>query len=315
MRSALHTPRTRIKRHLALAAVATLLATGPRAGTAETPTPIKAVGVENEYADVIGQVGGRYVTVSAIETDPNTDPHSFEVSPSVAARIAAAELIVKNGLGYDAWVDKIIAAAPNAGRKVIDVQHLLGLPDSTSNPHVWYDPATMPAVAKAVAADLATMQPTHAAYFEARLATFDASLAPWRAAIASFRQRYPNTPVAVTEPVVDDMLNAAGCDIQSPTTLQAAIMNGTDPSPQDVSIQRGLFIGRKVRVFLYNRQVTDTLTQTFLALARKNRIPVVGVYETMPTPGYTYQSWMIAEVTALQAAVAARRSTETLQAR
>jgi zinc/manganese transport system substrate-binding protein len=275
---------------------------------------INAVGVENEYADVIEQIGGKYVQVMAIETDPNTDPHTFEVSPKVAAQISAAELIVKNGLGYDSWADKMISASPKADRKIIDAQQLLGLPDSTPNPHLWYDPKTMSAVAKAIADDLAALQPANAPYFQDNLKTFEASLQPWFAAIDSFKATYPNTSVAVTEPVADYMLEAAGCDIMTPYSLQAAIMNGTDPSPQDVTTQNGLFSGRKVKVFLYNQQVTDTLTQSFLGLAKKNGIPVVGVYETMPIPGYTYQSWMLAEVAALRNAVTRGKSTETLQA-
>ncbi len=222
-------------------------------------------------------------------------------------------MIVKNGIGYDSWADKIIAAAPNAHRKVIDVQQLLGLPDSTPNPHLWYDPKTMPAVAKAVAAGLTALQPAHADYFQANVKAFDASLAPWTAAIASFKAAHANTPVAVTEPVADYMLQAAGADIATPYSLQAAIMNGTDPSPQDVTTQNKLFTDHKVKVFVYNQQVTDSLTQSFLNLAKQNGIPVIGVYETMPTPGYNYQSWMLAEVTALRKAVENNVSTETLQ--
>ena len=273
---------------------------------------IKAIGVENEYADVISQIGGQYVRVTAIETDPNTDPHTFEVSPKVAAAFAGANLVVENGLGYDPWADKILSAAPNPARRLINVQHLLGRPDSTPNPHLWYDPATMPAVAKALAADLSALDPAHAAYFRANLVRFDASLAPWTAAIAAFKARYGGTPVAVTEPVADYMIQAVGCKIATPFSLQAAIMNGTDPAPQDVSLQNALFTGHEVKVFLYNQQVTDSLTQSFLALAKKNGIPVVGVYETMPTPGYSYQSWMVAEVAALQRAVTTKASTETL---
>jgi zinc/manganese transport system substrate-binding protein len=89
-------------------------------------------------------------------------------------------------------------------------------------------------------------------------------------------------------------------------------MNGVDPSPQDVSVQSGLFSRHEVKVFVYNQQVTDTLTQTFISDARSAHIPVVGVYETMPTPGFTYQSWMLAEVNALQKAVADGTSTESL---
>jgi zinc/manganese transport system substrate-binding protein len=295
-----------------------LLLTAIHAGTAIAAAPapgvINAIGVENEYADVISQIGGKYVQVTAIETDPNTDPHTFEVNPKVATEISSADLIVKNGIGYDAWADKIIAAAPNDKRKVLDVQHLLGLPDSTPNPHLWYDPKTMPAVAKAIAVDLSELNPAQANYFQANVKKFDASLKPWLSAIASFKASYAKTPIAVTEPVADYMLEATGTDIATPFSLQASIMNGTDPSPQDVTAQNGLFKDHKVKVFVYNQQVTDSLTQSFLALAKSNGIPVVGVYETMPTPGFNYQSWMLAEVTALRRAVSDKVSTETLQA-
>ena len=118
--------------------------------------------------------------------------------------------------------------------------------------------------------------------------------------------------MATTEPVADYMLQAAGADNLTPFTFQADVMNGTDPSPQDVALQKSLFTGHKVKVFLYNQQVTDSLTQSLIKLANQNDIPVVGVYETMPTPGYTYQSWMLAEVSALKKAVTDKTSTQKL---
>ncbi len=279
---------------------------------ADTSGTIVAVGAENEYANVISQIGGKYVHVTAIESNPNTDPHTFEASASVAQQVSSASLVVQNGIGYDSYMNKIEAASPNAHRKVIDVQHLLGLPDSTPNPHLWYKPSTMPAVARAVAADLASLQPAHAAYFRARAAAFDKSLQPWYQAMATFKAAYPNTPVAVTEPVGDYMLQAAGTRILTPFGLQADIMNGVDLSPQYVSLEDSLFAQHRVKVFLYNQQVTDAVTASFLAAAHKYGIPVVGVYETMPVPGYDYQSWMLAEVHALQRAVADKASTERL---
>ena len=298
-----------------LSVTAGLLAAACSSGPASTDPggqKIVAVGAENEYANVISQIGGKYVSVSAIESNPNTDPHTFEASPSVAQEVSAAKLVVQNGIGYDTYMNKIEAASPAQGRKVIDVQNLRGLPDSTPNPHLWYSPTTMPAVAKAVASSLSALQPSHAAYFTANLRRFDSSLQPWYQAIARFKAAYPGTPVAVTEPVGDYMLQAAGTKILTPFTFQADIMNGVDPSPQDVSLQNGFFSGHKVKVFVYNQQVTDSLTQSFLTQARKYGIPVVGVYETMPTPGYDYQSWMLAEVQALQKAVADKISTEKL---
>jgi zinc/manganese transport system substrate-binding protein len=273
---------------------------------------IVAVGAENEYANVISQIGGKYVNVTAILDNPNTDPHTFESSPSVSQEVGAAQLVVQNGVGYDTFMNKIEAATPNSKRKVIDVQTLLHLPDSTPNPHLWYAPATMPAVASAIATDLAALQPAHAAVFKANLARFDASLRPWYRALAQFKADYPGAPVATTEPVGDYMLQAAGARNLTPFRFQQDIMNGVDPAPQDVSLETSLFSGHKVRVFLYNQQVTDTLTQSFLGQARRYGIPVVGLYETMPTPGYTYQSWMLAEVRALQRAVADKITTEKL---
>lgn len=274
---------------------------------------IVAVGAENEYADVISQIGGRYVAVSAIESNPNTDPHSFEASPSVARTVASARLVVQNGVGYDTFMNRIESASPSSSRKVIDVQTLLGLPDSTPNPHLWYAPRTMPAVAAALVKALSAIEPSHAAYFAANAKRFDASLEPWYQALEQFAARYPRTPVATTEPVGDYMLQAAGTVNMTPFQFQSDVMNGVDPAPQDVTLQDGLFSGQQVKVFLYNQQVTDSLTESFLAKAKQNGIPVVGVYETMPTPGYDYQSWMLAEVNALQRAVADHTSTETLR--
>jgi len=300
----------------ALVVIAGLLATACAASSASAGAPggqvIAAVGAENQYANVIGQIGGKYVRVTAIESNPNTDPHAFEASPSVAQQVSSAQLVVQNGLGYDAYMDKIEAAAPSPARKVIVVQQLLHLPDSTPNPHLWYSPGTMPAVAKAVSRDLSAMQPAHAAYFAANLRRFDAALQPWFQAMARLAAAYPGTPVAVTEPVGDYLLQAAGARILTPYTFQADVMNGVDPSPQDVSLEDGLFSGHRVKVFLYNQQVTDSLTASLLGLAHKDGIPVVGVYETMPTPGYDYQSWMLAETRALQQAVTDKISTQKL---
>ncbi len=300
----------------AVLASATGLAWGvsalPASATPHASAKIVAVGAENEYANVIGQIGGKYVAVTAIMSDPNTDPHTFEASPSVARVVAAAQLVVQNGVGYDDFMTKIESASPSASRKVINVQKLRGLPDSTPNPHLWYSPQTMPAVAKAIAADLSALDPSAKSYFDANVTTFDNSLKPWLAAIAQVKSKFPGVGVATTEPVADYMLQAAGTNNKTPWALQADIMNGVDPSPQAVTAQNGLFSAHKVKVFLYNQQVTDSLTGTFLSAAHKAGVAVVGVYETMPTDGYTYQTWMLAEVNALLKALEHGTSTEKL---
>ena len=302
----------------AAAAVAAVLAVSLLAGGCASSLAlgsdgrIVAIGAENQYADVIQQVGGKYVQASAIMSNPNSDPHTFEASAATGRLVNASRLVVQNGLGYDAFMDTLENAVPDSGRHVIVVQKLLGLPDSTPNPHLWYDPATMPRVAAAVAESLAAIQPSHAAYFRANAKTFTNSLSAWINAIGTFKQHYPATPVATTEPVADYLLQALAADNKTPWAFQADVMNGTDPSAQDVAVERSLFTNHEVKVFLYNQQVTDSLTESFIALARANHIPVVGVYETMPEPGYRYQSWMLAEVRALRAAVTDHVSSEHL---
>jgi zinc/manganese transport system substrate-binding protein len=294
---------------LALAVAGCTSSTGSGAGGTAA---ISAIGAENEYANVLSQIGGRYVRVTSILDNPNTDPHTFEASPQVAQEVSAAQLIVQNGVGYDSWITKMEAASPSLTRKVIVVQHVLGLPDSTPNPHLWYSPATMPAVAKVMAADLSALQPAHKGYFQARLAAFDRSLSPFRDAIARFKAKYPGTTAATTEPVADYLLTAMGIRNLTPFSFQADVMNGVDPAPEYIALENSFFSQHRVNLFAYNQQVTDALTSSIRQNALKAGVPVVGVYETMPVPGYDYQSWMLAEVNAIQRAVASKTSTQKL---
>ena len=117
----------------------------------------------------------------------------------------------------------------------------------------------------------------------------------WNKAIATFKAAYPGTPVATTEPVADYMLQAAGIDNLTPFHVPGRHHERHRPLAARRRPEHSLFTEHKVKVFLYNQQVTDSLTPSFLTLRAKH-VPVVGVYETMPTPGYHYQSWMLAEV-------------------
>ncbi len=205
---------------VALALTAAGCASTTASNSADSSTVITAIGAENEYANVLAQIGGRYVRVSSILDNPNTDPHTFEASPAVAQKVSSASLIVQNGVGYDSWISKMEAASPNPQRKVIVAQSVLGLPDSTPNPHLWYDPKTMPAVAKAMAADLSDLVPAHKAYFRAEPGGLR-PLARSLAAAPSRRSRRStrHTVVATTEPVADYLLQAMGITNLTPFTL------------------------------------------------------------------------------------------------
>lgn len=274
-------------------------------------TQIDAVAAENEYANVIQQLGGPYVRVSAIMKNPNTDPHTFEASPIDARMVATARLVVANGAGYDSFITKLESASPDPHRVTIIAQKVIGVPATVSNPHLFYKPGEMTAVAGAITAALIHLEPRHATFFRSRLNTFKRSLTPWRNAISLLKRTYGGAKVAVTEPVADYMLNAAGMKIMTPWAFQAAIMNSVDPSPQDVLVERNLILHRQVRVFVYNQQAVDATTETLLALAKREKLPVVGVYETMP-PGHDYQTWMLDETMDVYRALRNHRSYFTL---
>jgi len=279
---------------------------------ASGPRTVAVVAGENEYGNVASQIGGRYVSVYSVDSNPNTDPHTYEATPSVGQKIAEANLLIENGVGYDTFVDTLASASPNPSREVINVQHLLGLPNSTANPHLWYNPKTMPGVAQALATDLSKLDPAHASTFRANETKFVASLQPWFKAIAAFKAKYAGTTAATTEPVADYLLTAMGIHNLTPWQFQADIMNGTDPTPQDVSLEQGFFTKHQVKVFCYNQQVTDPLTDSVRQTALAAHVPVVGVYETMPVPGYDYQSWMMAELNAIKKAITTGTSTQHL---
>jgi zinc/manganese transport system substrate-binding protein len=271
---------------------------------AGTAAPIAVLGTENFYADLLAQIGGARVSATSLLNDPNADPHAFESSTQAALAVADAQLVIVNGLGYDAFMDKLLAASPRSGRTVINVQQLLGMTDG-ANAHVWYDPATMPAVATRVAAALAAIDPSNAFYFNARAALYVASLQPVAAKIAEMKTRFGGAPVAFTEPVAGYLATAIGLHVLTPEGFQKSIEDGTDPAPADVAGESDLLTGKKVRVLIYNSQVTSPITSQMHDLAVANGIPVVGVAETIPAAYSDYVSWQLSQLDQLEQALAA----------
>lgn len=282
---------------------------GPGTATGGSGTPVSSgpvlavLGTENFYADLLSQIGGQRVAATSLLNDPNTDPHAFEASPKAAATVADAKLVIVNGLGYDGFMQKLLGASTKPERVVISVQELLGLKDDV-NAHVWYDPATMPKIAEAAAAAFTKLDPQNAAYFAARKATYLASLGPIDEKIGQLKAKYSGAPVAFTEPVAEYLTDAIGLTVLTPKGFQEAVEQGVEPSPADVAAARDLLTGKKVKVLLYNSQVTSPLTQGIQDLAKKNGVPVVGVAETILPAFRTFQEWMLAQLKELEQALA-----------
>lgn len=282
-------------------ALAALLGLGAGPAAAQVPVPVSIVAAENFYGDVARQIGGDAVDVASVLSNPDQDPHLFEASAAVARELAAARLVIVNGADYDPWMAKLLKAATSPGRRVIEVAALVRRKPG-DNPHLWYDPATMPALARALAAELAALDPAHAADFQRRLSAFTASLAPLAGKVAEMKRRYAGQPATATEPVFGYMAEALGLKMRN-GRFQLAVMNDTEPRASDVAAFEADLKGRRVRVLLYNSQTSGALTRRLQALAQDSKVPVVGVTETEPA-GLTYQEWMMRQLMALDLALA-----------
>lgn len=266
---------------------------------------IAVVAAENFYGDIAQQIGGDRVAVVSIMSNPDQDPHLFETTPGVVRQIAGADVAILNGADYDPWMEKLITAAPHPGRVVINAAALTGK-KAGDNPHLWYAPATMPAVAKAMAAAFSKADTAHAADYDARLKTVLASLARIDARVAQMRTKYKGDAVTATEPVFGLMAEALGLTMRN-QSFQLAMMNDTEPSARDVAAFENDLKGRKVKVLIYNNQVTEKVTERLRDIATKAKVPTVGVTETMPA-GVHFQDWMLGELDALDKALSGTAS-------
>jgi zinc/manganese transport system substrate-binding protein len=267
--------------------------------------PIAVVVAENFYGDVARQIGGDRVAVTSILSNPDQDPHLFETSPSVVREIAAAQVVIANGADYDPWIDKLLEANPNPSRTVITAAELMHK-SAGDNPHLWYDPATMPKVAAGLVDAFAAADPAHADYYAARLKTFIASLEPLNRKIAAIRSKYFGAVVTATEPVFGYMADALHLTMRN-QGLQLAIMNDTEPSARDLAAFEHDLATHAVRAIFYNKQASDATGRRLIALAKAANVPVVAVTETCP-PGLSYQEWILGELDQTAAALAGQSS-------
>lgn len=261
------------------------------------------VAAENFYGDLARQIGGSNVTVTSILANPDDDPHLFETSPSTARTIADAKIIIYNGADYDPWMDKLLSASTAKDRTTIIAADLIGK-KSGDNPHLWYDPATLPAIAKALSADLAKRDPANAVHYEANLKAFQTSLQAIDKEIADVKKTYAGTEVTATEPVFGYMAEALGLKMLN-YDFQVALMNDAEPSATQVAAFENSLKDGSAKILFYNSQVTDEATTRLLDIAKQNKVTVIGVTETEPA-GQTIQTWFGGQIDAVQRALAAR---------
>lgn len=269
--------------------------------TSDSPGAINVVATENFYGNIAQQLGGKHVFVTSILANPNVDPHEYQASVQTEITVSKAALVIENGGGYDDWMDKLLAAAPNGNRLLIkgfDVA-TTHLPE---NEHIWYSFDNAAAIAQAITNDLKQLDPANSATFENNLQKFKQSLQPLQQKIAAIKAKYAGTPVGLTETIYLYQAVPEGLHVLTPFAFEQAIAEGNDPSAGSLVTATDQINNRQISVLIYNEQTITPVTTNLENLARSKGIPIVPISETMP-PDQTYQSWMMAQLNTLEIAL------------
>jgi zinc/manganese transport system substrate-binding protein len=279
--------------------------TTPSGATSSTAgaAPVNVVASTNVWGDIAKQVGGGHVNVTSIMSDPNADPHQFEADAKTGAALSKAQFVIENGLGYDNFMDKLLTASPNPSRVILNAADVMQISGPDANPHIWYDIAKIPAVASGIADQLGKLDPGDAATFTANAKTVNDSLAPINTAIANIKAKYPGAPVGYTERVPGYLVQAAGLTLATPAAFAQSIEDGNDPSPADNAAMDAALTDKKIKVLLFNGQVTSPATDTVKQLAQKSGVPVVGVTETLPPTDKDFQDWQLRQINEITTAL------------
>ena len=277
---------------------------GSTASPSVSPTgKLPVVAAENFWGSIAAQLGGSKVAVRSIIVNPNTDPHSYEATASDGAAIARSRMAIVNGVGYDSWASKLIAANPASARVVLDAGKLLGLSEG-ENPHQWYSPSSVQRMMAQIVLDYERLDPKDAPYFEQRRALFRArELAEYNRLRSSIRARYGGVPIGYSESIFQPLGVDLGLRLLTPYSFTKAIAEGVDVSAADKQTVDRQAEERSIRVWVYNSQNATPDVQRVNQLARAAHIPITTITETLSPASDTFEQWQAAQLASLRAAL------------
>jgi zinc/manganese transport system substrate-binding protein len=273
---------------------------GP-SGTSSTGAGRKlaVVATTNAWGSIAVQLGGDRVQATSIITNADTDPHSYEPSAADARRIADAKIVVENGIGYDAWADKMIASDPNPQRTLVNVGDVVGVAEG-GNPHQWYSPDSVTKVANAITAAYKKADPNDTGYFDQQNQQFvNQGLSDYHSLIAGIKAKYAGTPVGASESIFSPLSDALGLNLITPQEFLKAISEGTDPSPADKATIDRQIATKAIKVYVLNSQNNSPDVEAQVDAAKKQRIPVTTVTETLSPANASFQDWQSTQLSGL----------------
>lgn len=277
-------------------------ASGSTAEPAACPTtPVNVVVSVDQWGDIVSELAGKCGNVKTILASSSVDPHDYEPAPADGAAFSGAQLVVVNGADYDPWASKLAAtSAPNA--PVVDAGKVTNTAEG-GNPHLWYNPSAVTAVADAVTAALTKIEPRAADYFATQRSSLTTALKPYDDLIAKIKAGASGKSYAATETVFDYQAQALGLVDKTPKGYQTASANETDPSPADIAEFIQALSNRQIDVLIFNTQTEGSVPQQLRDAATKAGVPVVDVTETVPPGQTSFEGWQDGQLTALAKAL------------
>lgn len=268
-----------------------------------SPGQLRVVAAENFWGSIATQLGGGKVAVQSIIVNPSTDPHSYEPTAADAIALAKSQMAIVTGIGYDAWVSKLIAANPSSSRKVLDVGNLLGLRQG-DNPHQWYSPPSVRRVVDWIVADYKRLDPQHSAFFDRQREVLETrDLAPYYGLIRAIRARYGGVPVGYSESIFEPLGDALGLKLLTPYSFAKAIAEGSDLSAADKQTVDNQAQHRLIKLWVYNAQNVTPDVERVNQGARAARIAIATITETLSPASASFEQWQVAELQNIQRAL------------
>ncbi|MCQ1985281.1 metal ABC transporter solute-binding protein, Zn/Mn family [Arthrobacter sp. zg-Y844] len=273
---------------------------------------VRVVASTDVYGSILAGIGGDNVEVTSLIDRPSQDPHSYEASARDRLAVSKADLVVLNGGGYDTFLEKLAADEGIPAENILNAVEISGLEDSDSaeaeeshdagedhhghnhgsfNEHVWYSPEAMGRLADAAAERLGELDADAAGTFRSNAADFTAGIADIDASLAALRETAGGRDVALTEPVPDYLVEAAGLHNATPSDFTEAVEEGSDVPPHVLKEMQDLVTGGSIAFLGYNEQTSTSQTEAVRKAALDAGVPVIEFSETLPE-GQDYLQWM-----------------------
>lgn len=212
------------------------------------------------------KVGGEKASVSSL-VPAGTEPHDFEPTPKEIASLSKARIIVYNGAGLEAWMDRILPDLQKAGIVVVNASQstqLLQMRDendpskTVSDPHIWLDPVIMGQIVNVIKDTYVQVDAANKAYYEANAAAYAAQLEAlnqkYQATLAKYRRR----TILTSHDSFRYLSRRYGLE----SIYIAGLSPEAEPSPQQLAVITKLAKGRGIKYIFFETLVSPRLAET-----------------------------------------------------